>query len=216
MPRRWKAPAIGAIRWIWPGQSTSELGRLVIAGGKLHRWPIPGAHRCIVESVDIDRDAGLAAALVVTLPFRGVSTAYQEAYERDAVSGWIPMGGGSFSPAERALPRARPSAARSGPAVLISYGGGSGGRSYLERLRLMESGRGPEELRAVNWTIVPGDVLKFLTTADAWWCGGAQPPLRPTGRPGLESPPWITAAGYSPNLGLATSSTPSPRRSWTN
>lgn len=151
MPRRSRAPNIGAIRWIWPGQSTSELGRLIIAGSEPHRWPIPGAHRCIVESVDIDRDAGLAAALVVTLPFRGAATAYQEAYEGDAVRGWIPMGGGSFSPAERALPRTRPSAARSGPAVLISYSGSSGGRSYLERLRLMEAGRRPEELRAVNW-----------------------------------------------------------------
>lgn len=154
MLRRWKAPATGAIRWRWPGQSTSELGRLIIAGGKLHRWPIPGAHRCIVESVDIDRDAGLAAALVVTLPFRGAATAYQEAYERDAVNGWIPMGGGSFCPAERALRRARPSAARSGPAVLISYSGSSGGRSYLERLRLVESGRGPADLRVVNWITV--------------------------------------------------------------
>lgn len=151
MPRRWKALGKGAITWTWPGQSASELGRLVIAGGKPHRWPIPRAHRCVVEAFDIDRDAGIAAALIVTLPFRGAATAYQEAYEHDPARGWIPAGGASSSPADRALARTRPSAARSGPAVLIRDGGSSGGRSRLERLQIMEAGRGPEEMRTVDW-----------------------------------------------------------------
>jgi hypothetical protein len=142
---------MGAITWMWPGQSTAELGRLVIAGGKPHRWPIPGAHRCVVEAIDIDQDAGLAAALIVTLPFRGAATTYQETYELDASRGWIAAGGGSSSPANRALARTRPSASRSGPAVLISDGGSSGGRSHLERLRLREAGHGSEMPGAVNW-----------------------------------------------------------------
>lgn len=142
---------MGAITWIWPGQSTAEVGRLVITGGRPHRWPIPGAQRCVVEAFDIDQDAGLAAAVVVTLPFRGEATVYQEAYEFDASRGWIAVGGGSSSPATRAVARTRPSVARSGPAVLISDGGSTGGRSYLERLRLSEAGLGSEVLGAVNW-----------------------------------------------------------------
>lgn len=77
-----------------------------------------GARQCIVEAFDIDQDAGLAAALIMTLPIRGPATAHQETYEHDASRGWIPASGGSFSPANRALAGTRPSAARSGPAVL--------------------------------------------------------------------------------------------------
>ena len=66
-------------------------------------------------------------------------------------SAGYPAGGGSYRPAHRALARTRPSAARSGPAVLISDGGSSAGRSYLERLRLREAGHGSEMLGAVNW-----------------------------------------------------------------
>jgi hypothetical protein len=82
MPRRGKASSNGAITWMWPG----------------HRWPIPGAQRCIVEACDIDRDAGLAAVLITTLPFRGPATTQQETYEHDASRGWIAAGGGSSSP----------------------------------------------------------------------------------------------------------------------
>jgi hypothetical protein len=151
MPRRRKPPAGGAVRWIWPGQDTAELGRLIVAGGKAHRWPIPGAHRCVVEAVDVDQDAGLSAVLIVTLPIRGMAMEYQEAYEHEASRGWISMGGASTYPANRASARARPSAARSGPPGLISKGGSSGGRSYLERLRLAEAGLGPQEFRVVHW-----------------------------------------------------------------
>jgi hypothetical protein len=136
---------------MWPGQSTAELGRLVIAGDRSHRWPIPGARRCVVEAVDIDPDAGLAAAVIVTLPFRGEAAIYQETYELDASRGWIAAGGGSSSPERRALARTRPSAARSGPAALISAGGESGGRSSLERLQLMAAGRGPVDPGTLSW-----------------------------------------------------------------
>jgi hypothetical protein len=152
MLRRWKAPGKGAIMWMWPGQRAAELGRLVVAGGRPHRWPIPGAQRCVVEALDIDQDAGLAAALLVVLPFRGAATAHQEIYEHDASRGWISAGGGSHSPARRAVARTRSSAARSGPAVLISDGGISATRSYLERVRLTETGRGNEELGIASWT----------------------------------------------------------------
>jgi hypothetical protein len=142
---------MGAITWMWRGQNTEELGRLVIAGGKPHRWPTPGAHRCVVEAFDVDQDAGLAAVLITTLPFRGPATTHYETYELDASRGWIAAGGGSSSPADRALARTRPSVARSGPAVMISADSGSGGRSLLERLRLREAGHGSEMLGTVNW-----------------------------------------------------------------
>jgi hypothetical protein len=136
---------------MWSGQNTEELGRLVITRCKPHRWPIPGAHRCVVEAFDIDQDAGVAAVLITTLPFRGPAVTHQETYEHDAERGWIAAGGGSSSPANRALARARPSVARSGPAVMISAGSGSGGRSLLERLRLREAGHGSEMLGTVSW-----------------------------------------------------------------
>ena len=142
---------MGSVTWMWPGQGTSELGRVVVAGGKPHRWPIPGAVRCVVEAFDIDQDAGLAAVLIVALPFRGAAEAYRELYEYGASHGWVAAGGGRTSPANRALARTRPSAARSGPAVLISEGGSSGSRSYLERLRRREAGRGPVDLGTVSW-----------------------------------------------------------------
>jgi hypothetical protein len=164
MPRRWKTPGERAITWMWPGQSTAEIGRLVISGAKPHRWPIPGAHRCVVEAFDIDQDAGLAAAVIVTLPFRGAATIYQETYELDALRGWIAAGGGSSSPANRALARTRPSVARSGPAVLISDGGSSGGRSHLERLRLREAGRGQADLGTVSW--VAASVVEVSVEVD--------------------------------------------------
>ena len=136
---------------MWPGRTAADLGRLVVAGGRPHRWPVPGARRCAVEAVDIDRDAGLGAVLIVTLPFRGPATAYEEVYEHDALHGWVSPGGASHSPADRALARARPSAARSGPAVMLSCHGGSAARSHLERLRLRESGGDAARVRFVAW-----------------------------------------------------------------
>jgi hypothetical protein len=152
MLRRGKAPGDGAIAWMWPGQRIEELGRLIIAGRKPHRWPIPGAHRCVVEAFDIDRDAGLAAVVITTLPFRGPAATHQEVYEHDAEHGWVAAGGGSVSPADRARVSTRPSVARSGPAVLINAGSGSGGRSYLERLRLREAGHERVNPGTINWT----------------------------------------------------------------
>jgi hypothetical protein len=137
--------------WMWPGQSTEDLGRLILAGGKPHRWPIPGSHRCVVEAFDIDKDAGLAAVLITTLPLRGPATTHQEIYEHDDERGWIASGGRSFSPADRSTASTRPSTARSGPAVLINADSGSGGRSYLERLRLTEAGRVPVNVGTINW-----------------------------------------------------------------
>ncbi|WP_051450130.1 hypothetical protein [Actinospica robiniae] len=150
MPQRWNAPGESAITWMWPGQSTEDLGLLVITGGKLHRWPVPGAHRYVVEAFDVDEDAGVAVALIVTLPRRGAGTSRQETYEYEPSRGWIALGGGAFSPADRALARTRPSAARSGPAVMISTNGASSTRSYVERLRRSEAGR-PLSLGTVSW-----------------------------------------------------------------
>jgi hypothetical protein len=152
MPRRWKVPGKDAIVWMWPGQSIAELGRLVVAGGKPHRWPIPGAQHCIVEALDIDQDAGLAAVLIMEVPFRGPAEAHRETYEHDASRGWISVSSTSSSPANRPMARTRPSAVRSGPAVLIRGDSGrSGTRSYLERLRLREAGRRPGGLGTVSW-----------------------------------------------------------------
>ena len=151
MSRIRKGRADGATGWLWPGQSTSEVGLHVVTGGGPHRWPVPGAHRCVVEAVDIDRDAGLAAVLILTLPSRGAATVYQETYEHDAVRGWISAGGASASGGSWARTHARPSAARSGPSVVMSVGGSSGGQSYLDRMRLTEEGRGLEERATVNW-----------------------------------------------------------------
>jgi hypothetical protein len=151
MPLRGKGAGEGAFTWIWPGQSTAELGLLVITGGKRHRWPVPGAQRCIIEALDIDQDAGLAAVLIVTLPFRGAATTYQEVYECGASLDWVPVGGASSRPTNRALARTRPSAARSGPAVLIRPGGVSGSRSFLERLQLRDAALLPRGLGTVSW-----------------------------------------------------------------
>lgn len=154
MPQLRRAQTTGGTRWVWPGQSVTDLGRLVIDEGRAHRLPVPGAHRCVVEAFDVDRDAGLAAALILTLPFRGAGTAYLEGYEYDASHGWISAGDGRFGPADRALATARPSAARSGPSALIRVGGTSGGRSLLERLRLAEAGRDRAEMTTVHWVNV--------------------------------------------------------------
>lgn len=136
---------------MWPRQTTEDLGRLIIAGGKPHRWPIPGAQRCVIEAFDIDDDAGLAAVLITTLPRRAPATTHQETYEHDAERGWIAAGGGSLTPADRPTASTRPSMAHSGPAALINASGASGGRSYLERLRLREAGHEHVNPGTINW-----------------------------------------------------------------
>ena len=155
---------------MWPGQSTSDLGLLIVSGRKPHRFPIPGAQRCVIEAFDIDRDAGLAAVLIVTLPSRGPATETQEMYEHDPSHGWLSSGGGGSSVAGRALARARPGVSRSGPAAVLSFNGSSGGRSYLERLRLKESGSRPEQMATVNWVnagvVVASVEVDHLLVAD--------------------------------------------------
>lgn len=168
-------------RWIRPRQSIEDLGLRIVAGRRTHRWPIPGAHRCVVEACDIDRDAGLAAVLLVTLPFRGPATAHQQVYEHDAEHGWVGSGGGSYRPAERAGKRARRDAARSGPAAVLEFRGSSGGISYLGRLRRSEAG-GADQARmlAVSW--INSAVLDTSAEVDHLLVDGRRIPAPDHGR----------------------------------
>jgi hypothetical protein len=166
-------------RWIWPGQSVEDLGRLFVAKHRRHRWPIPGARRCVIEAYDIDEDAGLAAVLLLTVPFRGQARVQQLIYEHDAAHGWVVA---SQSLAKLVTKRTRPDASTSGPAAMLQLRGGSGGRSYLDRLNLREADTDRVRMVHARCSWISSAVIDTSVEVDHLSFGGRRIPVPAHGR----------------------------------